>query len=106
MAATPSRTFPASTATGQIATTGAPARRSASGRTGNVGDEAGDQVLAASDAVHDARAEGSAHELERALLPCRHLLRAGLGGDEPQALVRIRLAERQSHEHDSDLISR
>ena len=33
--------------------------------------------------------EGPAHELERALPPCLHLVQAGLCGDEPQTLVRV-----------------
>jgi hypothetical protein len=55
--------LPASTATGQSATTGAPARRKAPSGPG-ICDESGGEMLPPSDAVHDARADRAAHELE------------------------------------------
>lgn len=54
-------------------------------------DESGDEVLPAADAVHDARADRAAHELERSLVSRLDLLVAGLSREEPQA----RISERE-----------
>lgn len=74
------------------------------GRPRHVGDEPGDEMLPPCDAVHDARADRAAHELERALLSRPHLLLAGLRRDMPQALIGVGFAERQPHEHDLHLV--
>ena len=76
------------------------------GRAWHVGDEPANEMLPLRDAVHDARPNRTAHELERALLPRLHLLRSGLLRDQPKAILGRRHVERQPHEHHPDLVGR
>lgn len=56
-AATPSRTLEASTATGQIVTTGAPPEAKGAGRPAHLSDEPRDEMLPSGHSVHNVCAD-------------------------------------------------